>query len=212
MPRKKDGMEIVLLPRPTKGEDGKKLLYARPASTTKWDMRALDDFAHKYRGMQKGELIHSSECLMEVITYYMRNGDRVVTPFGSFAPKLRVKGDFTDPKKVRGKNVEYVGIEFIPSKEFENLLGDRLVRGFRQHVEQGRKDLITDENQLIEILQQRAQKGYITIRSFAYHSGMKYNTARDWLLAHCKGDNPLLTCDREGRTLHFKLRSTTKEK
>lgn len=39
MPRKTDGMKFELLPRPTKGEDGKPLLYARPvktASTSSW--------------------------------------------------------------------------------------------------------------------------------------------------------------------------------
>ena len=30
MPRKTDGIEIEIHPRPTKGEDGKPLLYVRP--------------------------------------------------------------------------------------------------------------------------------------------------------------------------------------
>ena len=31
MPRKTDGIEFEIHPRPTKGEDGKPLLYVRPA-------------------------------------------------------------------------------------------------------------------------------------------------------------------------------------
>lgn len=35
MPRKTDGIEIEIHPRPTKGEDGKPLLYIRPAKGRK---------------------------------------------------------------------------------------------------------------------------------------------------------------------------------
>ena len=44
MPRKTDGMLFELLPRPTKGEDGQPLLYARPAIGMKYRsaMRYLD--------------------------------------------------------------------------------------------------------------------------------------------------------------------------
>ena len=34
MPRKTDGIEFEIHPRPTKGEDGKPLLYVRPAKAT----------------------------------------------------------------------------------------------------------------------------------------------------------------------------------
>ena len=35
MPRKTDGIEFEIHPRPTKGEDGKPLLYVRPAKGRK---------------------------------------------------------------------------------------------------------------------------------------------------------------------------------
>ena len=44
MPRKKKGLKFELLPRPTKDENGKPLLYARPAIRRKWSMKWLDDF------------------------------------------------------------------------------------------------------------------------------------------------------------------------
>ena len=55
MPKKKEGMLIELLPRPTKGEDGQPLLYARPAIGFKYSTRAVDDFCQKYRGMSAGD-------------------------------------------------------------------------------------------------------------------------------------------------------------
>ena len=39
MPRKKKGLKFELLPRPTKDENGKPLLYARPAIRRKWSKR-----------------------------------------------------------------------------------------------------------------------------------------------------------------------------
>ena len=42
MPRKTDGMEFKLLPRPTKGDDGQPLLYVRPASNRKYNMQGED--------------------------------------------------------------------------------------------------------------------------------------------------------------------------
>ena len=39
MPRKTDGMLFELQPRPTSGEDGKPLLYARPAAPVKRTMK-----------------------------------------------------------------------------------------------------------------------------------------------------------------------------
>ena len=119
MPRKKDGMLIELLPRPTTGEDGKPLLYARPAIGFKYTIRAIDDFCNKYRGMSSGDMIRLFECFLDVATTLMRDGSRVETPIGSFAPKLKLDGDYTDPTKVRSKNVSLASIEFIPSKRFQ---------------------------------------------------------------------------------------------
>ena len=41
MPRKTDGIEIEIHPRPTKGEDGKPLLYVRPAKGRKKSFKQL---------------------------------------------------------------------------------------------------------------------------------------------------------------------------
>ena len=101
MPRKTDGIEFEIHPRPTKGEDGKPLLYVRPARGRKKSFKELDTYATKYLGLRPGE----KQMVFE-------------TPIGSFAPKLKLLGEHTDPKTITGKDVVYAGLEFIPSKEF----------------------------------------------------------------------------------------------
>ena len=56
MPRKTDGIEFEIHPRPTKGEDGKPLLYVRPAKGRKKSFKQLEDFCNKYRNLRTGEL------------------------------------------------------------------------------------------------------------------------------------------------------------
>ena len=56
MPRKTDGIEFEIHPRPTKGEDGKPLLYVRPAKGHKKSFKQLEDYCNKYRNLRTGEL------------------------------------------------------------------------------------------------------------------------------------------------------------
>ena len=56
MPRKTDGIEFEIHPRPTKGEDGKPLLYVRPAKGRKKSFKDLEAFCNKYRNLRTGEL------------------------------------------------------------------------------------------------------------------------------------------------------------
>ena len=75
MPRKTDGVLFELQPRPTKGEDGKPLLYAQPVVEYKYDLDAIDDFCCKYRHTSKGEMKHFFSLLEEVTTMWLRQGD-----------------------------------------------------------------------------------------------------------------------------------------
>jgi len=80
MPRKTDGVLFELQPRPTRGEDGKPLLYAQPVVEYKYDLDAIDDFCCKYRHTSKGEMKHFFSLLEEVTTMWLRQGQRVETP------------------------------------------------------------------------------------------------------------------------------------
>ena len=48
--------------------------------------------------------------------------------------------------------------------------------------------------------------GYVTVRTFKEHSGLKIDTARNYLNTLCQGDQPLLKQFKVGRTFIYKLR------
>ena len=204
MPRKKYGMRFDLLPRPTKGDDGKPLLYARPSIGIKYTMRTLDEFCNRYRGMHKGQLASVFETFIEVAAIHMENGERIETPIGSFAPRLRLDGDYTDPKQVKSNNVSLAGIEFIPSKRFLEALNDRVERGYLRTGEPTSTDQLRDPAQMDEALRKALLKrGYTTVNYFCYHSGLKYHTAKRYLNSLCEGENPRLRKTVEGRMIHY---------
>ena len=91
MPRKTDGIEFEIHPRPTKGEDGKPLLYVRPAKGRKKSFKQLEDFCNKYRNLRTGELQMVFDVVIDVVGLWLSDGYRVETPIGSFAGQLLVK-------------------------------------------------------------------------------------------------------------------------
>ncbi len=203
MPRKKDGMLIELLPRPTTGEDGKPLLYARPAIGFKYTIRAIDDFCNKYRGMSSGDMIRLFECFLDVATTLMRDGSRVETPIGSFAPKLKLDGDYTDPTKVKSKNVSLASIEFIPSKRFQQLLDEKNPYGYRRKPDVVKRHPQTDPDVLEATLQLCLRRGYTTTNRFAATADLKYQTAKRYLDGLCMGEKPRLRRFKEGTAYHY---------
>lgn len=203
MPKKKDGMLYELLPRPTKGEDGKPLLYVRPAVGFKYTMRSVDDFCNKYRGMSSSDISRLFESFLDVATWLMRDGSRVETSIGSFAPKLRLDGDYTDPAQIKSKNVHFAGIEFIPSKRFEKTLEDKITHGYRRKEEVIERHPLTDPAEIEAALEKCLHRGYTTAKRFALITGWKYDTAKDYLDGLCKGDNPRLRRYKEGTTYHY---------
>ena len=54
MPRKTDGIGVEIHPRPTKGEDGKPLLYVRLAKGRKKSFKDLEGICNKYRNLRTG--------------------------------------------------------------------------------------------------------------------------------------------------------------
>ena len=205
MPRKKDGMLVELHPRPTKGEDGKPLLYPKPAMKHTWSMSYLDEYCSKYRGMSRGELTRALEALLDVASYLMADGSRVETPLGTFGPKLKLDGDFTDPDVVKGSNISFSDVDFIPSKRFVMETGENILYGFRKYVDPSKKETLSEDEQRLEVLRQLTRKrGVVTITSFAYNCGIKYSTAREWLNRHCKGESPSVSFFRDGHQLYYR--------
>ena len=203
MPRKKYGMKFELLPRPTKGEDGKPLLYARPSIGFKYTTRAVDEYCVKHRGAHPGDMTRFLETFLDVAANLMLDGSRVETPFGSFAPKLKIDGDYTDPDKVQHKNVRFGGIEFIPSKRFEQELEKKLVYGFLKTKEVVERHPLTNPEDIELALQSCLSRGYTTAKRFSYKAGFKYDKAKDFLDNLCEGEHPRLQRFKEGTTYHY---------
>jgi hypothetical protein len=202
MPRKTDGIPFILQPRPTKGEDGKPLLYAQPVIERKYNIDDIDDFCNKYRHTSKGEIKLLFELFTEVATLWLREGSRVETPFGSLAPKLKLLGDHTDPEKVKGRDVTYAGIEFVPAKQFVKR-ADCGRYGYRRVRESVGNSQMYDPVAMEEALRRSVYNGYITISTFMIYSRLKRKSAQRYLDSLCEGAHPRLRRYREGRTLHY---------
>lgn len=208
MPCKTDGILFELHPGPSKGDDGKPLLYAQPVIDRKHDLDDIDAFCAKYRSASTGDMMRLFSLLEDVTTMWLRQGHRVETPFGTFAPKLKLTGKHTDPEKVKGRDVEYAGIEFIPSKQFVKD-ADCSRDGFRRKKGSVGNSQTLDAEAMEAALRNSTRNGYITIKVFQYYSGLKYNSAKNYLDSLCKGDTPRLTSYREGRIWHYAVRETT---
>ena len=211
MPRKTDGIEIEIHPRPTKGEDGKPLLYVRPAKGRKKSFKQLDDYCTKYCGLRTGQLQQVFDILMETAGRWLSEGYRVETPIGSFAPKLKLLGEHTDPKTITGKDIVYAGLEFIPSKEFVKE-GGRNREGYRKSKAAVGNSQMYDEKAMDEALRRSLRLGYTTIPDFMVFSGLKRDSAKTYLDSLCKGEHPRLWKVRESRRwLYFPKKPASKE-
>lgn len=208
MPRKTDGVLFELQPRPTKGDDGKPLLYAQPVIERKHDLDDIDTYCTKYRHTSKGEMKRLFSLLEEVTTMWLSQGHRVETPFGSFAPKLRLLGEHTEPEKVLGRDVMYGGVEFIPSKQFVKD-ADCSLEGFRRLKANVGNSQMYDPKMMDEALRKSNRNGYVTISTFKIFSGLKYNSAKNYLDSLCQGEHPRLRRYKEGRTWHYAVISAT---
>ena len=211
MPRKTDGIEFEIHPRPTKGEDGKPLLYVRPAKGRKKNFKDLEDFCNKYRNLRTGELQMVFDVVIDVVGLGLSDGYRVETPIGSFAPKLKLLGEHTDPKTIHGRDIEYASIEFIPSKEFIKQ-GGKNREGYRKSDAQVGNSQMYDEKAMDEALRRCMRLGYVTIPEFMIFSGLKRDSAKAYLDSLCKGEHPRLWKVRESRRwLYFPKHDTSKE-
>ena len=203
MPRKTDGILFELHPRPTNGEDGKPLLYARPVSGRKLSVDFFDDLCFQHRQMGKGEITRLFNTFLEVGSIYLAEGYRIETPLGSFAPKLKLLGDHTDPAMITSKDVIFSGIDFIPSKRLVEEVKNRH-HGCRKGNGRVGNAQMHDSKAMEQALRKSMTKwGYTTISTFKTVSGLKYTTAKNYLNALCEGDEPLLERSREGRQWHY---------
>lgn len=201
MPRKKGGMPFEVHPTPAKGKDGKSILYARSAMRDKLLMVGVDEYCSRNYGLRYGELSRAFEVFKMAAAELMAMGYRIDTSIGSFAPKPALVREITDPDDVKNSDVRLDGVEYIPGKQCDDVL-KKWDDGFRLVSKPNSQELIADEAQLEKALQENLEKyrGYVTARSFSYHSGLTYYSARKQLDKWCEGRNPKLLKTKRGQT------------
>lgn len=200
MPRKTNGMPFEIHPSPKKAENGKNILYVRPRSRQKITMEQLDYYCANRYALRPGELTRAFRAFIEATGYYLSEGYRVETLIGSFAPKIGLKRELTDPDEVKTTDVLFEGIEYKSVKEYEKSVLSNL-RGFRRANNPNVQQLMADEDHLNKALQANLERyhGYVTARSFAHSANITYYSARKQLDKWCEGDNPRLLKTKQGQ-------------
>jgi hypothetical protein len=201
MPRKKDGMPFELFTRPTNGEDGKPLLYVRPAAPYKRTMKDVETYC-SFRGLNSNLVELAFNTFIDVCSEWLAEGYRIETPLGVFSPKIKLEGDFTDPEEVKNNDVKFTGIELTPSKRFVKAVGNKQ-HGFRKKNASVGNARMHDEAFMAEALRQAMKKGFTTISGFMATSGLKYHSAQRYLDKQCFGKNPTLRQERIGNSYHY---------
>ena len=200
MPTKKDGMLFEVHPTPAKGKDGRNLLYVRPASGRKLTFRQLDAYCAKHYGLREFELERAFHAFLEATGYWLAEGYRIETPIGSFAPRLMLTGEFTDPEAVDGKFVRLDNVDYNPGQLWNHEMS-KWCRGFRRANNPNTQELLANQEQLETVLYRALERyhGYVTVGMFAYHSGLTKYSARKQLNRWTEGENPKLLKTRRGK-------------
>ena len=209
MPRKTDGMLFELQPRPTSGEDGKPLLYARPAAPDKRTMKDVATYC-SFKGINSALVEIAFSTFIDVCSEWLADGYRVETPLGIFSPKIKLEGDFTDPAKVQGKDVSFAGIELLPSKQFIKAVSKNQ-HGFRKKSTRVGNAHMRDEALMAEALRSAMKNGFTTIRQFIATSGLKYHSAQRYLEHLCYAEPAKLRRMRIGGAVHYFPKEQTGE-
>jgi len=201
MPRKTDGMPFEIHTTPRKGRDGKNMLYVKPLSGRKLTMKELDDYCAQHYALRPGELTRSFNAFIDATGYYLSEGYRLETPIGSFAPKIGLKREVTDPDEVKTYDVQFEGIEYRSVKDFERSVL-RWLKGFRRANNPDTRRVLADTPRLEKALQEclNDYQGYVTARSFAYYANLTYYSAQKQLDKWCSGDCPKLLKTKQGQT------------
>ena len=199
MPRKNHGMWYEVHPTPMKGADGKNLVYVRPKSGLKLDMKQLEEYCERTSHLRYGELTRALDAFVRAASRFLAEGYRIDTPIGSFAPKLSLTKQVTDTNEVKDRDVRLEGVEYNPGK-----LWDREIKmwmdGFRRYHNPDTQELLADKKQLEQIMRGVVKRaGYITAGMFSRASGLTLYSARKQLNLWTLGKNPKLLKTQMGR-------------
>jgi hypothetical protein len=193
-------------PTPAKGKDGKNIVYVKPACARKLSLQAVEDFCNRnHYGLRDGELTMVFNVFIDAAAELMSMGYRIETPIGSFAPKLALKREITDPDKVKNDDVMLDGVDYQPGKRWQKAIGKWLYDGFRKADTPNVQQLMSNQQHLEEALEKSLQGGYATVRSFAYYAQITKYSARKQLEAWTQGANPKLLKTRMGQQFIYTM-------
>ncbi len=201
MPRKKSGMRYEVHPSPAKGKDGKNIVYVKPVSGQKLDIKALDDYCARHYSLRSGELELVLSTFLKAAGEMMAQGYRIDTPIGSFAPKLSLTREITDADDVRNSDVRLDGVDYTPGKRWNKAISKWLTDGFCGTDNPNVQELMNDSAHLEQALQESLKRGgYTTTKRFAYFANLTKYSARKQLEAWTEGKNPKLLKTRMGQS------------
>ena len=203
MPKKTGGMPYQVYTTPMKGKDGRNIVYVRPegGKHMKMTIEQIDAYCAKYSSMRSGELQLVLGEFMHWASEWIAKGYRVDTPLGSFAPKLRLNREITDPDEVKDKDVELDGVEYTPGKLWNEHLEHWMRDGFRKSERFYTNEPLTDMDRIEQTLRNLLdRRGFVTVNSFMANTQLTYHSARKLLNKWTEGENPKLLKTRQGPT------------
>jgi hypothetical protein len=199
MPRKNKGMWYEVHPTPVKGENGKNLVYVRPKSGLKMTMKQLESYCERNYSLRYGEMSRAFDMFIRAAGWFLAEGYRIETPIGSFAPKLSLVKQITDPDMVKDRDVRLEGVEYNPGKLWKKE-AEKWLDGFRPVRNGNTEEIMSDSERLREVLDRYVSKGgMVTARQFAAATGLTYYSARKQLDAWTEGEKPLLMRSKMGK-------------
>lgn len=206
MPKKKRGMLYEVHPTPAKGKDGKNIVYVKPVSGQRLSLQAVEDFCSRnHYGLRDGELTMVFNVFIDAAAELMSMGYRIETPIGSFAPKLALNREITDPDEVKNSDVVLDGVDYQPGQRWQKAIGKWLFDGFRKADTPNVQKLMANTQHLEEALERSIRCGYTTVRRFARYADITMYSARKQLEAWTQGDNPKLLKTRMGQQFVYTL-------
>ena len=200
MPRKTSGMWYEVHPTPVKGDDGRNIVYVRPKSGMKLTMKQLENYCERNYNLHYGEMSRAFDMFIRAAGRFLAEGYRIDTPIGSFAPKLSLAKQVTDPDAVKDRDVRLDGVEYNPGKLWNREM-EKWHDGFRKAVTADTQAILADKEKLEQMMRECLQKyhGYITVGIFARHTGLTLYSARKQLNEWTNGDNPKLLKTPRGK-------------
>ena len=204
MPKKETGMPFELHPSPMKDAEGRNILYAIPMQRLSTTLQELDDYCCTHSGLSRNQLVSVFNYFTNAAAQCLAHGERIVTPMGTFAPRLALEGQFVDPAAVHADDVRLRGIDFQPSKAFMSKVL-RWNNGFHTAPTSPTTDRRPDEKQLQKALCQcmKNNDGSTTVSIFKEHSGLSRHLAQRYLDSLCEGDHPQLKRIRMGHAFIY---------